>query len=555
MSEPAQVFAGTSMRWFTDQEVTSLMTSSRLNAKARSYMKSHPGVNYTEALAIVSGKTGPMAGGVMSDMISRIIGAGTPTPDLESAMQSLGFDFPPKEGKSAPVAASDVRTGDVVKAGDRYGLLLDDKGTVLLDGKLSNLADYDLVEFFRMPASSENTENTMFEEAKRYAEKSVFKVDAAFHWNPSTSPLYAVQRGDVLRFESGAAVYLGDGEAWHNGNRVRVTSLPDTPEVWRAVIFDPYAKLSPRGIKLYDGVELSSVVGPLTADNLMERWRRNEFTNHLHVPLGYDTSDKRVFGIDLAEAAMGGTGPHGCIQGCTGSGKTVLAHNISYALAADNSPTKVTFAFADYKGGATAHKMSELPHTVFAQGNMDHDEDARKALHDFVSDEMARRESLLNEHALKNHIDYTQARGKGRHLPPLPHLIVFIEEIDEALRSRVSLARETPERITRMGRALGIHLIAVSQVIDPASFRDMLMHMGFGVSLKTYSAAASRVVLGVVGAEELPVGKGDALVRYSERGDDIVDRFRVLFPIEGVARDEFVAAISHAASNWENMQS
>lgn len=531
------------------------MTSSRLNAKARAYMKSHPGVKYTEALAIVSGKPGPMAGGVMSDMISRIIGAGTPTPDLESAMQSLGLDFPPKEGKSAPVAAADVRTGDVAKVGDRYGMLLDDKGTVLLDGKIVHVADYGDVEFFRMPAPAEDPEDTALEEAKRYAEKSVFKVDAAFHWNPSTSPLYAVQRGDVLRFESGAAVYLGDGEAWHNGNRVRVTSLPDTPEVWRAVIFDPYAKLSPRGIKLYDGVELSSVVGPLTADNLMERWRRNEFTNHLHVPLGYDTSDKRVFGIDLAEAAMGGTGPHGCIQGCTGSGKTVLAHNISYALAADNSPTKVTFAFADYKGGATAHKMSELPHTVFAQGNMDHDEDARKALHDFVSDEMARRESLLNEHAIKNHIDYTRARGEGRDIPPLPHLIVFIEEIDEALRSRIPLARETPEQITRMGRALGIHLIAASQVIDPASFRDMLMHMGFGVSLKTYSAAASRVVLGVVGAEELPVGKGDALVRYSERGDDIVDRFRVLFPIEGVARDEFVAAISHAASNWENMQS
>lgn len=418
------------------------MTSSRLNAKAREYMKSHPGVKYTEALAIVSGKPGPMLGGVMSDMLSRIVGSGTPTPDLESAMQSLGFSFPPKEGESVPVAASDVRTGDVVKVEERYGLLLDDKGTVLLDGKLVNLKDYGIVEFFRMPAPAENAEDAMLEEAKRYAEKIVFETDGTLQWDTTPSPLYAIQRGDVLRFGEGAAVYLGSGEIWcsNGGSVAGVADVGDITQVWRASVANFNENPHPRD-SAPQGTRLLSVVSPLTTDNVVERWKRNEFTNHLYVPLGFDGPDMRVFGSS------------------TGSGKTALVKNLVYALASDNSPTKVTFAFVDFKGSSCADELGRLPHTVFSRGNLESHEGSREEFRDFIAEEMSRRESVLHAHAAKDHITYTKMRGEDDSLPPLPRLVVVVEEADEAMRARLSHTREALTSIAAKGRALGIHLV------------------------------------------------------------------------------------------------
>lgn len=550
MSELAQVFAGTYMRRFTDQEVNSLMTSSRLNAKARAYMKSHHGVNYTEALAIVSGKPGPMLGGVMSDMLSRIVGSGTPTPDLESAMQSLGFEFPPKEGESVPVAASDVRTGDVVKVEERYGLLLDDKGTVLLDGKLVNITDVaeENLEFFRMSSPAGVEANSVLDTAKRYAEESIIGTGGV-SWDVVAVPLYAIQRGDVLRFGEGAAVYLGSGEIWCDGSVVRASSLPSDAEVWRSVVHSPSTP-SPSRASVPDGVQLASLIGGATVDSQLERWKRNEFTNHLHVPFGYDTTDNRVIGIDLAEAAMGGSGPHGCIQGTTGTGKTAFVRNILQALAADNSPTKVTFAFADFVGTYYAKEAAMFPHTRFSQGNMLNNEDARKSFSDFVMGEVSRREGLLAAHGARSHLHYTEMRDVDDTLPALPQLLVVMEEVGEALYSRASSVYETLTTITRKGRALGIHLLAVSQVVSTSDFKDALQSMGFSISFRTNSPAASMRVLGVTGAESLKGGHGDALMRYSERGDDAVVAFRTLRMMSDEEHDRFTKTLNDAAQRW-----
>lgn len=536
------------------------MTSSRLNAKARAYMKSHPGVNYTEALAIVSRKQEPLLGGAMSDMLSRIVGAGTPTPDLESAMQSLGFEFPPKEGGSDPIAPSDARTGDVVKVNDRYGMLLDTQGSVLLDGKLLNITDVaeENLEFFRMPAPAENAEDAMLEEAKRYAEKIVFETDGTLQWDTTPSPLYAIQRGDVLECETfGGAVYLGKGQVrCSNGGSVAgVADVGDITQVWRASVANFNENPHPRD-SAPQGTRLLSVISPLTTDNVVERWKRNEFTNHLYVPLGFDGPDMRVFGIDLAETATGGTGPHGCIQGSTGSGKTALAKNLVYALASDNSPTKVTFAFVDFKGSACADELGRLPHTVFSRGNLEADEGSREEeFRDFIAEEMSRRESVLHAHAARDHITYTRMRSEDDSLPPLPRLVVVVEEAHEAMRMRLGHTREALTSIAAKGRALGIHLVVVSQVFDPVVFRELMVHMVFGVSLRTHSAAASRTVLHVSGAENLPLGKGDAMIRYSERNwGDTVASFRILVPMVGAEREAFVAAMSHAASDWEALR-
>ena len=455
MSELAQVFAGTSMRWFTDQEVTSLMTSSRLSAKARTYMKSHPGVNYTEALSIVSGKPEPLLGGAMSDMLSRIVGAGTPTPDLDSAMQSLGFDFPPKSSDDAtPLTAADAHQGDVAKVGGRYGLLLDDKGTVLLDGKIVNLADYGDVEFFRMAAPDD---------------------------------------------------------------------LAHTP------------------------TSTSRAINGMSLEQLTERWERNEFTNRLHVPLGHDESG-RVLGIDLMEPSMAGTGPHGCIQGQTGMGKSALVENILYALAAENSPTKVTFALADFKShGGT--QLRELPHTVFAQewGTGEH-----WGIADFITAEMSRREAVLRKHNAKDHITYIEMRREDTSLPPLPRLVVVMEEARDVIHGKYGREYDTLMYICRAGRALGVHLIVVEQRFDHPVFEHVLPHIGFGISFRTDRQALSWLIPEAPWSETpLDNRVGHAWVRRGTSYDREVSPLRTFAPVHGAELNTLTAALDAAAREWE----
>lgn len=514
------------------------MTSSRLNAKARAYMKSHPGVNYTEALSIVSkGGDMPMLGGVMSDMLKKLTDGGKPAPDLETAMQNLGFDFPPNHDTATPVTAADVRHGDVAKIGERFGLLLDQE-SVLLDGKIVALANHVDVEFFRLPAPpSDRGADEALDQAKAAAAE-LLKAPPHAVWEETSVPLYAVQRGDIVQFGSSVGVYLGKGDILMGGDTIKLTEAGVVTSVFRAR-FDtaPYNPETPEGVSLY------SVVG----DDIVGRWQRNEFTNDLHVPLGYDVADNRVFGINLAEASAGGTGPHGVIQGITGTGKSVLVSNIIMALAADNSPAKVTFALAESKGGFAARSVEGLPHVVKTWVRLENDTEAQSDFKDFILQELSRREDLLCGMNIRDISAYTAARAKDSTLPALPRLIVITDDMAPA-RQHVAPVLSA---VATKGRSLGIHLLLAEQHVDHAQWHALQAHMSYGITFRCKSVISSRAVLGGVrDGVNLPAGRGDALVRYSDaHGVEHIEGFRTLRNGDAHERDQamLMARIAKAA--------
>lgn len=514
------------------------MTSSRLNAKARAYMKSNPGVNYTEALSIVSNVSDtPMLSGVMSDMLNKLTGGGTPAPNLETAMQNLGFEFPPNTMNSIPVAASGIRPGDVVRAGERYGLVLDN-GTALMDGKIVPLSDYGDAEFFRLPNPPAPLDaNETLEQTKSAAAELLCAPSHAV-WEKSSIPLYAVQRGDVVQFDSSAGVYLGKGDILVGGDTIKLMDAGTATAVFR-VRFDtaPYNPETPEGVSLY-----SVIGGDITA-----RWRKNEFTNDLHVPLGYDVADNRVFGINLAEASAGGTGPHGVIQGSTGTGKSVLVSNIIMALAADNSPTKVTFALAESKGKFLSKDVEGLPHTVKEWGRLNDSRDDQAECSEFLLQELGRREELMYGMKMSNIAAYTAARAKDDTLPALPRLIVIAEEVTSPTHMASALTH-----VAARGRSLGVHLLMITQHVDQVLFSDLNMHISYGITFRCRTASSSRMVLGGSSdGVDLPVGRGDALVRYTDiHGEDHIEGFRTLRNGEVHASDYAMlrARIAKAAS-------
>lgn len=266
-------------------------------------------------------------------------------------------------------------------------------------------------------------------------------------------------------------------------------------------------------------------------------WRANAFTETFRVPMGYKYDGKNktpeIQYMDLIEISRGGSGPHGCLQGKTGTGKSYLLNNIVLTMCAMYGPDKVSFILADFKAGAAFDGFEGLPHVVAVLTNLETQKEMVDRAGDVIDGEIARREEFLFQHKAKDILDYRKMQKNDPSLPPLPDLFVIADEFHEFMHNnRAYLKLFT--RIGAKGRSLGMHIIPCSQFIDTTLLQDLMNHLTVGISLTASSASYSRAVLdGNPGAAQLPAGKGHAMIRYvdKETQENRVDTF-VGFAIE-----------------------
>lgn len=364
-------------------------------------------------------------------------------------------------------------------------------------------------------------------------------------WHQESIPVYALQRGDIMRLgEQGEfGVYDGKGGLLINGE-----THPLGSEGGDTDIFRPYFGTATSPVR--DRANRLTVLKSLGDTSILSRWEKNELDNNLFVPLGHVLDEgNRVVGINLAEYSQGGTGPHGVLQGRTGTGKTVFTDNILLALAATNSPSKLNFVYASFYGTHAVNAAKELPHTVWADEISDDGEGFAK----FLNEEMTRREEFLRQHAARDVVEYTELRKADRELPDLPRLLVVVEEPHDYIYThRKGSAHREIKAVAWKGRSLGIHLLLTAQYVDPSLLGEILAHITYAVSLRVHSQAHSRAALGRPGAETLPTGKGDALLRSNDRyGETHVEPLRGFFPLDHDERSKAVADISDAAKKWD----
>lgn len=258
-------------------------------------------------------------------------------------------------------------------------------------------------------------------------------------------------------------------------------------------------------------------------------WRANEYTDTLSVPFGYRCVGKNavpttdVFNLDIAELSRNGTGPHGCIQGKTGSGKSDTIDRYVTSAAALYSPTKLRFLFAPVTRLDEHSMLAALPH-VEVTGEVSVDAYTRFGY--VVEGEISCREKLLFKHKCKDIHTYRELMSADDSTEPLPFLVVVVSDSHEFFVAN-RVFTEPIARVGAKGRSLGIHLMLSDQFIDSSLHHNLMNHMTYGVSFRSISAAYSRTVLdGDPGAALLPVGKGDALVRSvdPDGGGSVIDR-------------------------------
>lgn len=241
---------------------------------------------------------------------------------------------------------------------------------------------------------------------------------------------------------------------------------------------------------------------PVRTEDLLRRWSGGARTTRAVVGVALDGP----FSIDLVA-----DGPHGLMAGTTGSGKSELLQTLVASLAVGNRPDAINFVLVDYKGGAAFKDAVHLPHTV----GMVTDLDAHLVERALTSlgAELTRREHLLAAVGAKDIGDYLDEASKDRDRPPMPRLLIVIDEF-------ASMARELPDfvkglvNIAQRGRSLGIHLILATQRPSGVVSGEIRANTNLRISLRVTDAADSSDVIDAPDAARIPPSlPGRAYVR------------------------------------------
>ena len=258
-----------------------------------------------------------------------------------------------------------------------------------------------------------------------------------------------------------------------------------------------------RGLSM--NVRLVDLLGLPSADALDpdRTWRPRPRALSLRAPIGR-AADGELLELDLKQAAEGGMGPHGVLVGATGSGKSELLRSLVAGLAATHGPEQLAFVLVDYKGGAAFADLARLPHVAGLITNLQRDLSLVDRMHAALIGEQERRQTMLREAGNLDDIVAYQARREAHaSMPPMPDLLVIVDEFAELLATRPEFI-DLFVGLGRVGRSLGIHLLLSSQRLDEGRLRGLESHLRYRLCLRTYSSTESKLVLGTPDAYLLP---------------------------------------------------
>ncbi|GAB2901091.1 FtsK/SpoIIIE domain-containing protein [Streptomyces mayteni] len=235
---------------------------------------------------------------------------------------------------------------------------------------------------------------------------------------------------------------------------------------------------------------------------LVRAWERRPASTAFVIGAGYE-------GTALLDLAA--DGPHGLIGGTTGSGKSELLQSMIASLAAANRPDELTFVLIDYKGGAAFRECAELPHTLGMITDLD-GHLTQRALASLDA-ELRRREQLLADVGVKDVVEYRAKRERDPELPPLPRLLLIIDEFATLVRELVEFVPGLIS-LAQRGRSLGLHLILATQRPAGAVSNEIRANTNLRIALRVTDRTESTDIINSPAAAAIsPYTPGRALVR------------------------------------------
>jgi S-DNA-T family DNA segregation ATPase FtsK/SpoIIIE len=193
------------------------------------------------------------------------------------------------------------------------------------------------------------------------------------------------------------------------------------------------------------------------------------------------TADSRD-GIEVALGRVGararqmfalghGTSQHALVAGKTGSGKSTLLHVLITQLALSYSPREVELYLIDFKKGVEfkCYAAAALPHARVVA--VESEREFGLSVLQRLDVELTRRGELYRSHGLNDLPSYRALIDRGNHLPPMPRVLLVVDEFQEFFVEDDKVAQEAAlllDRLVRQGRAFGIHVLLGSQTLGGA---------------------------------------------------------------------------------------
>ncbi|MGH3561462.1 MAG: FtsK/SpoIIIE domain-containing protein, partial [Mycobacterium sp.] len=249
--------------------------------------------------------------------------------------------------------------------------------------------------------------------------------------------------------------------------------------------------------------------------------------SRLRVPFGNRSDNGELLFLDMKSLDEGGDGTHGVMSGTTGSGKSTLVRTVIESLMLGHPPDELQFVLADLKGGSAVRPFTGVPHVSRIITDLEDDQALMERFLEAMWGEIARRKTMCDSAGVDGAKEYNEIRARmrarGQDLPPLPMLVVVIDEFYEWFRI-MPTAVEVLDSIGRQGRAYWVHLMMASQTIESRA-EKLMENMGYRLVLKAQTAGAAQAA-GVPNAVNLPAKAGLGYFRKS--GEDII-RFQAEF--------------------------
>jgi S-DNA-T family DNA segregation ATPase FtsK/SpoIIIE len=249
-----------------------------------------------------------------------------------------------------------------------------------------------------------------------------------------------------------------------------------------------------------------------------------EYTDSPHpllVALGKDVTGHAHF-ANIARM------PHALIAGTTGSGKSIMIHNIVVSLLFRNSPDQLRLLMVDPKR-VELTLYEGIPHLLTSVIT-----DAKKTLLmlKWAVKEMERRYDILQSKKIQNldsyHNNIYQPAKKAweeagaleetrAELPePLPYIVIVMDELADLMLAYPRELEALIVRLAQMSRAVGIHLILATQRPSVNVITGTIKaNIPTRLALNVASQIDSRTILDQIGAEKL-LGRGDMLFLSSD---------------------------------------
>ena len=216
------------------------------------------------------------------------------------------------------------------------------------------------------------------------------------------------------------------------------------------------------------------------------------------IPVGIDEyGDQQIFSLP----------EHGMVAGVTGSGKSVLLHDIILGGSWLYSPKELQFVLLDYKEGVEFYVYENLPHVRVL--SIEADRSYGKRVLDYIEKEFNRRSKtpeamkelgfpgkITNVYYYNEQVDEYN-KNNGTSYEHIPILIIVIDEFqvlleDDNTENQLKIFKLLTQ-ITKQGRSMGIHLLLSTQT--PSEVHVTPKNISLRISLQLNSFDDCNIIM------------------------------------------------------------